>query len=73
MMRISFAGNVGIGLPGPGYKLDVNGDVDIAAANVLRFITLANLDHCLTVPNLDAKADRWAVLSARFEINGTDR
>ncbi len=35
-MRITPGGNVGIGLT-PTYKFDVNGDVNIAAANVLRF------------------------------------
>ena len=37
LMMVTAAGNVGIGLAGPGYKLDVNGDVNVAAANVLRF------------------------------------
>ncbi|GEM_PF-6750575 len=36
-MRITNSGNIGIGQTVPGYKLDVNGDVNIAAANVLRF------------------------------------
>ena len=36
-MRITPTGTVGIGTTGPSYKLDVNGDVNIAAANVLRF------------------------------------
>ncbi|MEK6774176.1 MAG: tail fiber domain-containing protein [Bdellovibrionota bacterium] len=35
-MRITPGGNVGIGLT-PTYKFDVNGDVNIAAASVLRF------------------------------------
>ncbi len=34
---VNSSGNLGIGLTAPGYKLDVNGDVNIAAANVLRF------------------------------------
>jgi len=35
-VRILSTGNVGIGLS-PGYKLDINGDTNIAAANALRF------------------------------------
>jgi hypothetical protein len=37
MTIINSSGNVGIGLTRPGYKLDVNGDVNIAAASALRF------------------------------------
>jgi hypothetical protein len=36
-MTIQSDGKVGIGLTGPSFLLDVNGDVNIAAANVLRF------------------------------------
>lgn len=36
-MRIDKNGNVGIGLPNPGFKLDVNGDVNIASSGSLRF------------------------------------
>ena len=37
LMIVTSAGNVGIGLTAPAYALDVSGDVNIAAANVLRF------------------------------------
>lgn len=36
-LRIASSGNVGIGSMSPGYKLDVNGDVNIAAGHALRF------------------------------------
>ena len=36
-MRLDSSGNMGVGTPTPGYKLDVNGDINIAAANAIRF------------------------------------
>ncbi|QDK38056.1 tail fiber domain-containing protein [Bdellovibrio sp. NC01] len=36
-LYISKTGRVGIGTTGPGYKLDVNGDTNIASGSVLRF------------------------------------
>lgn len=36
-MRIDHDGEVGIGITAPAYKLDVDGDINLAAANALRF------------------------------------
>ncbi|MFM6927976.1 MAG: tail fiber domain-containing protein, partial [Bdellovibrio sp.] len=35
--RINSSGNLGIGITNPGYKLDVNGDTNIASGSALRF------------------------------------